>query len=223
MDLFLEGIGEGYLMGKANAVPTQLENLEKKHLKGSVNVEKQANEASKLPAGEKDQERARLRKKLAETKLQKGLVTGEAKGVRAGRAVKSAAAVDILDALERNSMRDGKTAEKVEAWGALEALETKSTKNNKHERKAIRKVEEVEEAETKSMKGSRSIQEVEKDSKSAVRSQGRSVDHSERSFNSETAVVCAPCRRSPALAVSGRSSFDSVLPARITRREIRRE
>ena len=223
MDLFLEGIGERYLMGKANAVPAQLEKLVKKQFKDSTNVEKRAKEASKLPSDEKDEEMAMLRKELAETKLQKGLVMGEAKQLRAGKAVKPADEVDTFDVLERKSTRGGKTAERSEAFGWREALETKSTKSNEREKKAIREVEEVEEAERKSMKGSRSVWEVEGYSKSAIKSQRRSLDHSERSFNPQTAVVRAPRRRSPDLAVGGRSSFDSVVSARETRREVRRE
>ncbi|KAI4117549.1 MAG: hypothetical protein LQ338_007534 [Usnochroma carphineum] len=63
---FIEGIGERYLLGKANAVPQQLENLAKKQLKGDET-------AAKAPSpdlnAQKDKEIERLRKQLAEAKL----------------------------------------------------------------------------------------------------------------------------------------------------------
>lgn len=70
---FIEGIGQRYLIGKANNVPQQLETLAKKQFSSSPanDLKAQANQASALPSDEKDQEIAKLRARLAETKLQK--------------------------------------------------------------------------------------------------------------------------------------------------------
>ena len=83
---FIEGIGERYLMGKANAAPQMLENLAKKQFASATNPKKaqeatQASSSSTLPSSDKDQEIAKLRKELAEMKLRKGKknATGAAK------------------------------------------------------------------------------------------------------------------------------------------------
>lgn len=85
MDAFIAGIGERYLQGKANNIPQQLENLAKKQFSSATDTKLQAEQASTLPSGEKDQEIAKLRKQLAETKLNKGKATGEAKAAKSGK------------------------------------------------------------------------------------------------------------------------------------------
>ncbi|KAI4151566.1 MAG: hypothetical protein L6R39_001994 [Caloplaca ligustica] len=67
---FIEGIGERYLIGKANAVPQQLENLAKKQLKGDGAAAAEAGPASLNNTG-KDEEIERLRRELADAKLSK--------------------------------------------------------------------------------------------------------------------------------------------------------
>ena len=89
---FIEGIGERYLMGKANQVPQKLENLAKKQFSSATDTRKQAAQASTLPSEEKDQEIAKLRKQLAETKLEKGKAKGKANskaGISSARSVAS--------------------------------------------------------------------------------------------------------------------------------------
>lgn len=76
---FIEGIGEQYLKRKAFAVPQQAENLVKKQLSSATDTKKQVEQASTLASEEKDQEIAKLRKQLAETKLDRGKAIGEAK------------------------------------------------------------------------------------------------------------------------------------------------
>lgn len=85
MDAFIAGIGERYLQGKANNVPQQLENLAKKQFSSATDTKKQAEQASTLPSEEKDQEIAKLRKQLAEAKLNRGKATGEAKAAKSGK------------------------------------------------------------------------------------------------------------------------------------------
>ena len=98
-----EQIGERYLMNKANAAPQQLENLVKKQFKGGAAEQEEAANGGK-PAGatsaehegpktsevgtsEKDEEIARLRAQLAQTKLEKGAATAAAKkGPSTGKA-----------------------------------------------------------------------------------------------------------------------------------------
>ena len=90
-----EQIGERYLMNKANAAPQQLENLVTKQLKGgaakpdaagnggsiatAAAAEQGGPSAPGLGTSEKDEEIARLRAQLAQTKLEKGAVTAAAK------------------------------------------------------------------------------------------------------------------------------------------------
>ncbi|KAL8694134.1 MAG: hypothetical protein Q9218_001187 [Villophora microphyllina] len=63
---FIEGIGERYLIGKANAVPQQLENLVKsKAFKGDDGAPKAGSVSQNI---EKDSEIEKLRKQLAEVK-----------------------------------------------------------------------------------------------------------------------------------------------------------
>ena len=71
MEAFVEGIGERYLIGKANAVPHQLENLVKKQFTSAGDEKAQTAEASALPTGNKDEEIARLRQQLEDAKLGK--------------------------------------------------------------------------------------------------------------------------------------------------------
>ncbi|KAL8748644.1 MAG: hypothetical protein Q9184_007167 [Pyrenodesmia sp. 2 TL-2023] len=63
---FVQGIGERYLMGKANAAPQQLENLAKKQFKGDDSAAPKAGPAAPNPA--KDKEIEKLRKELASAK-----------------------------------------------------------------------------------------------------------------------------------------------------------
>lgn len=79
MDAFITGIGQRYLEGKANSVPQQLENLAKKQFSSTTDTNKQTELASTLPSNEKDKEISKLRKQLAETKVDKAKATGEAK------------------------------------------------------------------------------------------------------------------------------------------------
>ena len=98
-----EQIGERYLMNKANAAPQQLENLVKKQFKGGAaepeeaesggktagpaSAEHEEPKASEVGTSEKDEEIARLRAQLAQTKLEKGAVTAAAKkGSSTGKA-----------------------------------------------------------------------------------------------------------------------------------------
>lgn len=98
-----EQIGERYLMNKANAAPQQLENLVKKQLKGGAAEPEGAGNGEKIAAAaaagnegptvsgagtsEKDEEIARLRAQLAQTKLEKGAVSAAAKkGSSTGKA-----------------------------------------------------------------------------------------------------------------------------------------
>ena len=98
-----EQIGERYLMNKANAAPQQLESLVKKQLKGGAEEPEEAGNAGKIAGAaaaehegtkasgvgtsEKDEEIARLRAQLAQSKLEKGAVTAAAKkGSRTGKA-----------------------------------------------------------------------------------------------------------------------------------------
>ena len=98
-----EQIGERYLMNKANAAPQQLENLVTKQLKGgaakpeaagnggniatAAAAEQGRPSAPGLGTSEKDEEIARLRAQLAQTKLEKGAVTAAAKkGSSTGKA-----------------------------------------------------------------------------------------------------------------------------------------
>ena len=98
-----EQIGERYLMNKANAAPQQLENLVKKQLKGGAAEPEGAGNGEKIAAAaaaghegptapgagtsEKDEEIARLRAQLAQTKLDKGALTaGAKKGSSTGKA-----------------------------------------------------------------------------------------------------------------------------------------
>ena len=90
-----EQVGERYLMNKANAAPQQLENLVKKQFKGgaaepegagnggktagAASSEHGGAKASEVGTPEKDEEIARLRAQLAQTKLEKGAVTAAAK------------------------------------------------------------------------------------------------------------------------------------------------
>ncbi|KAL8838204.1 MAG: hypothetical protein Q9170_002247 [Blastenia crenularia] len=69
---FIEGIGERYLIGKANAVPQQLEALAKKQFKAE----------SAIQNVEKDREIEKLRKELAEAKLSNGKHAKETTGRR---------------------------------------------------------------------------------------------------------------------------------------------
>ena len=90
-------------MNKANAAPQQLENLVKKQMKGSAAepegvgnggkivgaaaAEHEAPTASGAGTSEKDEEIARLRAQLAQTKLERGAVTAAAKkGSSTGKA-----------------------------------------------------------------------------------------------------------------------------------------
>ena len=90
-------------MNKANAAPQQLENLVKKQLKGgaaetegagnagkiagAAATEREGPTASGVGTSEKDEEIARLRAQLAQTKLEKGAVTAAAKkGSSTGKA-----------------------------------------------------------------------------------------------------------------------------------------
>ncbi len=95
-----EQIGERYLMNKANAAPQQLENLVKKQLKGgaeepaeagnggkaagAASDEHEGSKASGVGTSEKDEEIARLRAQLSQTKLEKGAVTAAAKNGQKG-------------------------------------------------------------------------------------------------------------------------------------------
>lgn len=63
---FVQNIGERYLLGKANAVPQQLENLAKKQLKGDDVTPKVAPTAQDVG---QEKEIEELRKELAEAKL----------------------------------------------------------------------------------------------------------------------------------------------------------
>ena len=98
-----EQIGERYLMNKANAAPQQLENLVKKQLKGGAAAPEEAGNGGKVAGAaaaehegptasgtgtsEKDQEIAKLRAQLAQTKLEKGAVSAAAKkGSSTGKA-----------------------------------------------------------------------------------------------------------------------------------------
>ena len=90
-----EQIGERYLMNKVNAVPQQLENLVKNQFEGSAAEPEEAGnggktagpaiaehegpKASEAATSEKDEEIARLRAQLAQTKLEKGAVSAVAK------------------------------------------------------------------------------------------------------------------------------------------------
>ena len=71
MEAFIEGIGERYLIGKANAVPAQLENLARKQFSSTPDIKAQAKQGSGLPSEEKDEEIARLRQQLTKAKLSK--------------------------------------------------------------------------------------------------------------------------------------------------------
>ena len=64
---FVQGIGERYLAGKANAVPQQLENVVKQRVKGQPSVSGKGDIALQTP--QKDDEIAMLKKQLAEAKL----------------------------------------------------------------------------------------------------------------------------------------------------------
>ncbi|KAL8858656.1 MAG: hypothetical protein Q9198_010675, partial [Flavoplaca austrocitrina] len=66
MDL-IEGIGQRYLMGKANAAPQQVENLVKKQLKGDA-ATASGKVGSAAPNVARDKEIKDLRKQLAEVK-----------------------------------------------------------------------------------------------------------------------------------------------------------
>ncbi|KAL8865025.1 MAG: hypothetical protein Q9198_009509 [Flavoplaca austrocitrina] len=66
MDL-IEGIGQRYLMGKANAAPQQVENLVKKQLKGDA-ATASGKAGSGAPNVARDKEIEDLRKQLAEVK-----------------------------------------------------------------------------------------------------------------------------------------------------------
>ncbi|KAK0507459.1 hypothetical protein JMJ35_009982 [Cladonia borealis] len=98
-----EQVGERYLMNKANAAPQQLENLVKKQFKGgaaepegagnggktaaAASSEHGGAKASEVGTSKKDEEIARLRAQLAQTKLEKGAVTAAAKkGSSTGKA-----------------------------------------------------------------------------------------------------------------------------------------
>lgn len=76
---FVQGIGERYLMGKANAAPQMLENIAKKQFASASDPKALATQASALPTTEKDEEIAKLRKELAETRLQKDKASGDTK------------------------------------------------------------------------------------------------------------------------------------------------
>ncbi len=89
MDL-IQGIGERYLMGKANAAPQMLENMAKKQFSSATDTKAQAAQASILPSSEKDDQIAKLRKELAETKLQKGKSSGDAKTAKSNATTSSA-------------------------------------------------------------------------------------------------------------------------------------
>ena len=98
-----EQVGERYLMNKANAAPQQLENLVKKQFKGgaaepeeaanggkiagATSAEHEGPKTSEVGTSEKDEEIARLRAQLAQTKLEKGAATAAAKkGPSTGKA-----------------------------------------------------------------------------------------------------------------------------------------
>ena len=98
-----EQVGERYLMNKVNAAPQQLENLVKKQFKGgaaepeeaanggkiagATSAEHEGPKTSEVGTSEKDEEIARLRAQLAQTKLEKGAATAAAKkGPSTGKA-----------------------------------------------------------------------------------------------------------------------------------------
>ena len=76
---FIEGIGERYLMGKANAAPQMLENLAKKQFSKATNRDAEAPKTSTPLSSEKDEEIAKLRQQLAETKFHNRKATGQDK------------------------------------------------------------------------------------------------------------------------------------------------
>ncbi|KAI4282076.1 MAG: hypothetical protein L6R38_003225, partial [Xanthoria sp. 2 TBL-2021] len=77
MDL-IEGIGQRYLMGKANAAPQQLENLAKKQFKGDA-ATVPAKAATAAPNVGNNKEIEELRKQLAEVKAAQNKSAGPAK------------------------------------------------------------------------------------------------------------------------------------------------
>ena len=79
---FVQGIGERYLMGKANAAPQMLENLAKEQFKSTPDPKAEAAQASTLPKPEKNDEIAKLRKELAEMRLQNGKAEGKAENAK---------------------------------------------------------------------------------------------------------------------------------------------
>lgn len=104
---FIEGVGEQYLKRKAFAVPQQAENLVKKKFSSATDTKKQAEQASTLAPEEKDQEIAKLRKQLAETKLDKGKAIGEAK---ASKSEKSKAAPRARGSASKSDSRTSTTS-----------------------------------------------------------------------------------------------------------------
>ncbi len=96
MDAFITGIGQRYLEGKANGVPQQLENLAKKQFTSTTDTNKQNEPASTLPPKEKDKEISKLRKQLAEVKLDKAKATGEARAAKSeeGHATSKAKSIE---------------------------------------------------------------------------------------------------------------------------------
>lgn len=79
---FIENIGERYLIGKANAVPQQLENLAKKQFKGDgASPGKPTPQPTSQSSG-KDKEIEKLRKELAEAKLSREKQASQAGSVK---------------------------------------------------------------------------------------------------------------------------------------------
>ncbi len=96
MDAFITGIGQRYLEGKANSVPQQLENLAKKQFSSTTDTDKQTEPASTLPSKEKDKEISKLKKQLAEMKLDRAKATGEARAAKSeeGHAISKAKSIE---------------------------------------------------------------------------------------------------------------------------------